>query len=256
MRAPYLSIVMVGSNASYGGDFLTRMQICLDNLFMLAHEHMLDADLTIVEWNPPANRAPIVDAINWSKRTLPVQIITVPHRVHARVPNPHNETFFEYWAKNVGIRRAPGDYILSTNPDNIYSPTLINYLAQKKLEPAGVYRVDRTDMQDGKVLRVNKATAGCPHFNASGDFLLMSSGAWWMIHGHPEVPYSLTVDGQTLHLALRSGLREVVLPDAMWHQEHFRTPKYCPTWDDHAPWGERNGLDWGFQGEHFDTRSF
>ena len=134
---------MCGSNAEYGGDFLGRVQNCMDNLFCLAEKHKLDADVVFVEWNPPAGRARMVDAIDWSRSTLPVQIITVPKEIHDSLPNPHGEKFFEYIAKNVGIRRASGRFVLSTNPDNIYSDDLIARLAKQDLDEGCFYRVNR-----------------------------------------------------------------------------------------------------------------
>ncbi len=279
----YLSIVFVGSNAGYGGDFLGRVQNCIDNLYCLAEKHGLDADLTFVEWNPPTDRPRMEKAIDWSRNTIPTRIITVPKEVHDSLPNPHSEKFFEYIAKNVGIKRAIGKFVLSSNPDNIYSDELIKRLAQHDLSEDSFYRVNRSDTKDGKVFQVNYASgtvingvrqenenAVVPnpdgtvfygefgfipalHFNASGDFILMSKSSWDRIKGHPEVPYSLTVDGQTLYLAAKEGFRQVVLPEAMYHADHSRTSKYCPLWNDRFPFGTKND-SYGL-GHEFDTRS-
>lgn len=279
----YLSIVFVGSNAEYGGDFLGRVQNCIDNLYALAEQHKLDADLTFVEWNPPADRPRMEKAIDWSRATIPTRIISVPKEVHDSLPNPHNEKFFEYIAKNVGIRRAFGKFVLSSNPDNIFSDELIAKLAKHDLDENCVYRVNRSDTKDSKVFQVNYAdgtvtngirqnnvNAATPnpdgtvfygdfgfisplHFNASGDFILMSKANWDKIKGHPEVTYSLTVDGQTLYLAVKEGLKQVILPEAMYHADHSRTPKYCPLWNDRFPFGTKNE-SYGL-GHEFETRS-
>lgn len=275
----YLSIVAVGSNAGYGGNFLERMQAWADNLYRLIDRCELDADITIVEWAPPTDRPQIHEVIKFAG---PVKIITVPREIHDRLPNPHGERFFEYIAKNVGIRRASGRFILSTNPDNIYSETLIDRL--RDLRSNCFYRVDRRDIKDGRVFMINYAdgsvingtrqeneNVACPdadgcanypslgtvpliHFNASGDFIMMAKSKWESIKGHPEVPYSLTVDGQTLYLAAKIGLQQVILPEPMYHQDHSRTPKYCPNWSDKTPFGEMNQNGWGLSDVSFDTR--
>jgi len=55
---------------------------------------------------------------------------------------------FEYIAKNVGIRRAGGDFVLVTNPDILFSAELIEYLASQKLSQKSVYRADRFDVRE------------------------------------------------------------------------------------------------------------
>lgn len=265
----YLSIVAVGSNAGYGGNFLERMQTWADSLFYLAEKHSLDCDVTVVEWNPPADRPRICDAIEWNSTYIETKIITVPGSVHDGLPNPHGEKFFEYIAKNVGIRRATGQFILSTNPDNIYSPELIERLARHDLDKNCFYRANRYDIRNGQVFAANFNTGTVPgpenerankdpnglHFNASGDFILMHRDAWATIKGHPEVPYSLTVDGETVYLAAKSGLKQVILTEPMYHQDHSRTSKFCPFWDDHNPHGNMNEKDWGLPDNTFETRN-
>jgi hypothetical protein len=51
----------------------------------------------------------------------------------------------EFHAKNVGIRRARGDFVLVTNPDILFSTALIDEIAQRKLRVDTVYRTDRYD---------------------------------------------------------------------------------------------------------------
>ena len=264
----YLSFCFTGSNAQYGGDFIQRMQKCLDNLYELIERYECDADVTIVEWNPPKDRPRLCDAVEFNNSYIQTKIITVPENVHNSIPNPHSEKFFEYIAKNVGIRRAAGEFILSTNPDNLYSPELIKRLSEPDLDKNCFYRVNRYDIRDGRVIAANFATGTVPgpenlkanrsvnplHFNASGDFILMHRDAWANIQGHPEVSYSLTVDGQTVFLAAESGLKQVILTQPMYHQDHGRTSKYCPRWDDNSPWGLNNAGEWGFAGVEFETR--
>src|SRR5258705_4390417 len=52
-------------------------------------------------------------------------------------------------AKNVGIRRARGNFILATNIDIVFSDELMQFIARKKLDPKKIYRVDRYDIQSG-----------------------------------------------------------------------------------------------------------
>jgi len=49
-------------------------------------------------------------------------------------------------AKNVGIRRAYGQFILATNVDILFSDELIRFLASGRLRPRILYRIDRYDV--------------------------------------------------------------------------------------------------------------
>lgn len=147
---PYLSFVIAARNDNYGGNFLHRLQLFINALFALWSEYNLDAELVIVEWNPPADRFRLKDAIIWPqcwKRGL-VRIIEVSSDLHQRLPNSDKMPMFEYIAKNVGIHRAKGAYVLSTNPDLLYNEVLIKFLASKRLSSDFFYRVDRYDIDE------------------------------------------------------------------------------------------------------------
>jgi hypothetical protein len=52
-RHPYLSIVATARNDGHGGDLLHRMQLFVENVIGQCNRHNLDAELVLVEWNPP-----------------------------------------------------------------------------------------------------------------------------------------------------------------------------------------------------------
>jgi hypothetical protein len=49
-------------------------------------------------------------------------------------------------AKNAGIRRARGQFVLATNLDIVFSPELMQFLASRQLDPRAMYRMDRYDV--------------------------------------------------------------------------------------------------------------
>ncbi|PSQ15955.1 hypothetical protein BRD00_13160 [Halobacteriales archaeon QS_8_69_26] len=55
--------------------------------------------------------------------------------------------FFEYIAKNVGIRRASGEYVLAMNPDILLNEDLVEFLASESLDPDSFYRTYRYDVE-------------------------------------------------------------------------------------------------------------
>lgn len=144
---PYISFVVAARNDDYGGNFLHRMQVFVNVLLSLWDKHRLDAELIIVEWNPPEDRPRLIDALAWPECLKPgaVRIIEVSNAIHDRLHNSDRMSMFEYVAKNVGIRRARGEYVLATNPDLLFSEELIEYLSSRRLSKRRFYRIDRYD---------------------------------------------------------------------------------------------------------------
>ncbi len=149
---PYVTFVVSARNDNYGGGFLHRIQVFVNALLLLWKKHRLDGELILVEWNPPSDRPRLKDTLKWPSglEVGTVRVIEVPGEFHKPLPNSDKMPMFEYAAKNVGIRRAKGEYVLATNSDLIFSDELIGWLASRPLKPECFYRVDRYDV-DAKV---------------------------------------------------------------------------------------------------------
>lgn len=150
---PHLSIVVVGRNDNYGGNFLHQFQLFINNQVALWERFGLNAELIIVEWNPPADKLKFKDALQWPQKLNfgQIKIIEVPPEVHKIFPKWEKIKLFEYVGKNVGVRRAQGEFILTTNCDLLYPPELIKFFADKKLQKNAVYRVDRYDFDGAEI---------------------------------------------------------------------------------------------------------
>src|SRR5439155_25226935 len=108
---PYLTVVVGGRNDDYGGNFLGRMQHFVNGIVDAA-EGRAQLELVVVDWNPVADAKSLATALDWPPRTrLEIRVIEVPSRIHASLPNAEHMPIFEYIAKNVGIRRARGEYV-------------------------------------------------------------------------------------------------------------------------------------------------
>jgi hypothetical protein len=57
-------------------------------------------------------------------------------------------SMFEFVAKNVGIRRTRGDFVLVTNPDILFTTPLIQALGRSPFSEQCFYRIDRYDLGD------------------------------------------------------------------------------------------------------------
>jgi hypothetical protein len=147
---PYLTFAVAARNDNYGGNFLHRMQVFVNVLLTLWEKYNLNAELIIVEWNPPDDSPRLKDALTWPQCIKPgtIRFIEVPNEIHHRLPNSDRMPMFEYIAKNVGIRRAKGEYVLATNPDLIYSEALVRFLSSEVLSIDCFYRIDRYDVAE------------------------------------------------------------------------------------------------------------
>ncbi len=145
---PYLSVVAAARNDDHGGNLLGRMQAFVEGLIGQARQHELALELVLVEWNPPPDRPRLAEALRWPADFGPVsvRIIEVPARVHAKYRYASVLPLYQMIAKNVGIRRARGEFVLATNVDILFSDELFRWLAARCLEPDRMYRVDRLDV--------------------------------------------------------------------------------------------------------------
>lgn len=142
-----LSVIVTTRNDGHGRDMLRRFQIFADGLIEQAVRYGLSGELVVVEWNPPPGPrlAEALELRHKSDRFL-VRFIEVPAEIHRALPNSEAIPIFQMIAKNVGIRRARGRFLLATNPDLLFSDALIRFLASDDLDPRAMYRIDRTDV--------------------------------------------------------------------------------------------------------------
>jgi len=146
LNKPYISFVVTARNDDHGGNLLRRMQIFVTGLMEQAKKHNLSAELILVEWNPPPDRPRLSQALSWPQGPCTVRIIEVPHEVHKRFQHSDTLALYQMIAKNVGIRRAQGRFILATNIDLLFSDELTRFLASRSLKPQFMYRIDRYDV--------------------------------------------------------------------------------------------------------------
>ncbi len=146
--SPYISVVVTARNDDHGGSLLSRMQAFVNGWIGQCKRHGLSSELIVVDWNPPEDRPPLMHALRWPADTSPcdVRFIKVPPEAHQRYKHAEAMPLYQMIAKNVGIRRARGSFVLATNIDIIFSDELVRYLAEERLDPSRMYRIDRHDV--------------------------------------------------------------------------------------------------------------
>ena len=146
---PLISFVLAGRNDNYGGDFKSRLQRCISTLFNQLQKFEVSSEIIFVNYNPLLENK-IDQFISWPKSNdlITVKIITVGPDLHLNFIENHNVKnvpVLEYPAKNAGIRRAKGTFILAMNPDIIIDEAF--YKDVFRLNKECYYRCNRLDFQ-------------------------------------------------------------------------------------------------------------
>ncbi len=130
--------ILTSKNDNYGGNLHHRATMCLTSLI----EH--HDEVIFVDWKTKDNNS----IINNIKHNLPHQkklkSIQVPKEfLQQKYPSISKYSMIESIGRNVGIRRAEGDYIISTNIDIISTP-----LNHSLLNEEIFYTVPRRDIDE------------------------------------------------------------------------------------------------------------
>jgi hypothetical protein len=252
----YLSIIYATRNDEYIPGSLERFQTTLNMLSYLVKKcgSGQDMEVIVVEWNPLSNRARLKDAIRWPNN-IDCRIIVVPPEIHNSLPstkwdaeNCKTIPFYEFIAKNVGMRRADSEFVLCTNIDILLNKSLMKFLVSKTLSHNRFYRIDRDDVTkninvswnfkkqlrfceenlDPKMKEKNKiCRKRYVHTKASGDFLLAPQWAFEKSRGYPEMKTGgAAIDRFGLY-CMRTVCQQVILdaPMKIYHQLHMDREK-------------------------------
>ena len=261
---PVVSLVLTGRNDGYGGDFIARFFRSLRFNHQQLTARGIAHELVFVEWAPPSDapliRDQIFDAIPGA-RSSPCAPGTSSIRGIRRALslNPRLE-YLEFPAKNVGVRRARGRFVLTSNCDVYFGRRIFDVLAEDTLEPRVLYRAPRHDLTlpaerpplDWSVLEDPRNLAGPAHVlkppymgSATGDFVLLDRESFHEIGGFNEVyrVARIGIDRNILVKALSSGLRIADIGGPVYHENHEGSYRLNPTAyagrETEAPWGDR-----------------
>ena len=146
-----LSIVVVTRNDNHGLNLNERTNRFIDSCSYMSLKHKVFIELIIVEWNPPKTNDSLDKLISGmlpnNNQYLTTRIITVPQKVHKQFKNSRNLHLFQMIGKNVGVRRAKGEFILATNIDIIFSDEIFINI-KKGLKKNTLYRSIRVDVPE------------------------------------------------------------------------------------------------------------
>ena len=273
---PYLSIIVTGRNDDFGGDFNGRFFRAV----RFNHEQLTAAgvahEFVFVEWRPIPQRPYLATLLRAEFPELGpgrLRSYVVDGAFHDAISLNPRLQFQEFVAKNVGVRRARGRFLLTTNTDIYFSRGVIARLADGTLDRGILYRAARHDLKsnsdvsalDWNVLEdernwemVNRIKP--PLFtNASGDFLLLDRDGYHRLRGFNEVyrTAKIHIDGNFCVKALSSGMTPTDIGEPVYHVGRGTLHAQVGTYrnrPDEAPWGDIrwnsdvvyvNGPEWG-----------
>ena len=95
-----ISLVVVGRNDNYGGDFSDRLRSTID----WNYSHLPNPELIYVEWNTIPDRPSDTEWI--SKRYPNSKCFIVPNEIHQQICTNPKIPMMEYFAKNMGMYGA------------------------------------------------------------------------------------------------------------------------------------------------------
>ena len=223
--SPYLTIVVSGCNDASRDD--------LNEGFFQAlrfnHDRLTDArvshEFLFVEWRPLAGRpllASLLSARFPDRSPEQLRSVVTDAAYHEALSLDPRLKRQEFLAKNVGIRRARGEFILTTNPDICLGPGVVDALASRSLERGVLYRAARHDLGcrsdvaiDWSVLEDERNRELVheirpPLFtNAASDFILLDSGTLRRLRGFNEICRSakFQIDHNFCFMANACGVR-------------------------------------------------
>ena len=126
-----LSIVFGGRDDNYGETFIERLEKALEHNIRLLDESGLDYEIIAVDYNP-------ID-----QKYLHDNESLKSYLCHKRIKNVIvdntvvleeslcSTTYYEYFAKNAGIRVSMGDFIFVTNSDILLTKNLIEEIKKE-----------------------------------------------------------------------------------------------------------------------------
>ncbi|MFA5758093.1 MAG: hypothetical protein WC942_01760 [Clostridia bacterium] len=137
-----LSIITTGRNDNYGGNFLERMRVATEETIKNFQTVEVVLDYHIIEWNPIKEPLCQLEDFQWIFSHPYVHETLVDASLVRAEKLPEN-IYFEYFAKNVGLRRCKYSNILILNSDTFVTAKLaaeISALIANGLDHQKFYR--------------------------------------------------------------------------------------------------------------------
>ena len=274
----YLSIVVTGRNDNFSNGFEKRAQIYLDRINeALEKVPLADIEILFVDYATDIHKYNLLDKVLTFGKNLigKIQFIIIPQTTHYKLIKRFNTSqhipFLEYIAKNIGIRRAKGKFVLTTNPDDLLSDEFFDLVAARQFNAALLYRASRFDEQDStyddttfqqiiqslnepwsiQKYSIKQRSYGTQRFSIidsyeafelhsspsyAGDFIMLSKKMWDAVEGFNEFPANPKVDSLFLGKLMKfvPGYAQMFMFPFIYHLKHSKQSIFRPSVENHS----------------------
>lgn len=254
-----ISLITSGRDDNYGENFLLRLKMSMENNCRLFKKHDIPFEYLLVEWNPfnpyLKNHPDFKDLFE----TYDVKDVIVKSSVVEK-ENLNQKVFYEYFAKNAGVRISKYDIILILNSDILIpekSVILLKEILTNGLDDKIWYRLRYREQVDYALnsLRVediyypqNPDGEICGY--CSGDFLMLKKTSFITYgQGYDEatpfhrVTFQTGQDGEILWNMHRAGMKIKLVEGNYIHVNHGKPHAYDAHYNQN---GYTNKPNWGF----------
>jgi len=261
--SPTLSVVLTGRNDDYGLGFRDRFFATLRFNHRELTARGIDHEFVFVEWAPAPDQDHLSDLVFREVPELSPDVfravVVDPAYQEALSLNPRL-AYLEFIAKNVGIRRARGEFVLTSNCDVILGRAILRTLEEQRLTHGVVYRAARHDLKlatdhtnldwptledprnlDGQAPQLKPPLMG----GGTGDFVMLDRETFVELRGFNEVyrVARIGIDYNFLVKAFSSGVDIADIGGPVYHINHagsYRlTRMVYQNRESEAPWGNR-----------------
>ncbi len=218
------SMVVVGRNDNYGGDFSARLKATID----WNYNQIPGCELIYVEWNALPDRPSDTEWI--SLRYPNSKCFIVPNEIHQDYCTNPKLPMMEYFAKNLGIREASNEWIFCINADVFLGFEALQNI--NKLNKDYVYATHYKNIAWGndeisekyinnESYLLNQFATNGTLGGVVGNFVLLHRDKWLLVTGYDENQKDtrLGMDNNGVQNMLAKGIKSMIIGDH-YHLDH------------------------------------